>query len=405
MSIYGGKNRIVLGVTGSIAAYKAAELARKFVKDGYEVRTVFSGGAEDFISPMTFSAITKNRVMTSFKDELSPEIGHIELADWADAVVVAPATADIIAKYAAGIADNPLLAVLLATKAEVLLAPAMNVNMLSHAATQTNLTVLKERGVHFADPGEGPLACGWIGKGRMAEPWDIYHQSIRALSNRDFAGKRVVVVTGPTREPIDPVRFLSNRSSGKMGVALARDAYRRGADVTVIHGPVKVKLPNGVARIPVTTAEEMRHKALAYTFPSDGPHPDIVIMAAAVSDVRPKTISEFKVKRDQIKTSLALENNKDILAELGATRVEKGTKTILVGFAVETGEVEDLISEISRKLEDKKVDMIVGNFADEALGTDTNRVWILDSHGQQTEVATSFKSVVAEKILNRIKKL
>ncbi|MCB0320329.1 MAG: bifunctional phosphopantothenoylcysteine decarboxylase/phosphopantothenate--cysteine ligase CoaBC, partial [Bdellovibrionales bacterium] len=295
MTVYSEKNNIVLGITGSIACYKAAELARRYVRDGFNVRVVFSTGAEQFITPMTFSAITNNEVMTSFHQENGGGIGHIEIADWADAVVVAPASADFIAKYAHGIADNPLLAVLLATKSPVLLAPAMNVNMWEHPATQHNVEVLRSRGVQFNEPGEGQLACGWHGRGRMAEPWDIYHYTNRVLAKPDYSGKRILVVTGPTREQIDPVRFISNRSSGKMGVALAREAFRRGAEVTVIHGPVKVKLPSGVVRVPVVSAQDMHDATLAAAFPTDGQSPDIVIMAAAVSDFRPRDPSDVKL--------------------------------------------------------------------------------------------------------------
>lgn len=406
MTIYGEKNRIVLGVTGSIAAYKAAELARRYIKAGFEVKTVLSPGAQDFIMPMTFSSITRNRVMTNFKQERSSKIGHIELADWAHVVVVAPATANFIAKYTAGIADNPLMAVLLATRSRVLVAPAMNVNMWNHEATQENVEILKDRGVFFAEPGEGPLACGWRGRGRMAEPWDIYYQTQRTLARDDYRNKKVVVVTGPTREAVDPVRFISNRSTGKMGVALARDAFRRGADVTVIHGPVRVKLPHGIKRVGVTSAEEMRAAALSHAFPEQGNQPDIVIMAAAVSDVRPKTVSELKMKRSDLPKSLGLTPNTDILAELGNKRAESDSRTVLVGFAVETGdEPELLIEEARRKLKDKKVDVIIGNFAHEAIASDTNRVWIVTKSGKQTEVATNFKSRIAEKILNNVKKL
>ncbi len=354
---------------------------------------------------MTFSAITHHEVMTSFAQEGSGQIGHIELADWAHAVVVAPSSADIIAKYVAGIADNPLLAVLLATRASVLLAPAMNVNMWAHPATQENVEVLDDRGVLFCEPGEGPLACGWHGQGRMAEPWDIYHHTLRALSRRDFLGKRVVVVTGPTRESIDPVRFISNRSSGKMGIALAREAFRRGADVEVIHGPIRVKLPSGIQKTAVVSAEEMREATLKAAFPDDGDPPDILVMAAAVSDMRPANPKNEKVKKGDIPSALKLQPNPDILAELGEGRAKAGTNTLLVGFAVETGEVEDLLSEVSRKLQEKQVDVVVGNFADEALGNDTSRVWIVNKSGKETEVATSFKNRIAEKIFNNVRKL
>lgn len=405
MTTHSERNKIVLGVTGSIAAYKAAELARRYIKRGFQVRTVFSDGAEQFITPLTFSAITGKTVIHSWEQENSTTIGHIECADWADLVVVAPGTADIIAKYAAGIADTPLLAVLLATKAKVLIAPAMNVNMLHHPATETNLKILLERGVSFVEPGEGPLACGWQGRGRMAEPWDIFYHTLKAFGDSSLLGKRVVVVTGPTREAIDDVRFISNRSSGKMGIALAREAFRRGAEVEVIAGPVRTKLPSGIKRSYVTSAAEMREATLAKAFPEYGNPPDILIMAAAVSDVRPKQVSRGKLKKDELPKSLSLEQNPDILAELGKLREERGTSTKLIGFAVETGEVEELVAEVQRKLKDKKVDLIVGNFAEDALEKDTNRVWIIDKHGRENEVSTNFKNRIAEKIMHHVRKV
>lgn len=405
MSTHSEKNKILLGVTGSIAAYKAAELARRYMKRGYQVKAVFSEGAEQFIAPLTFQAITGNPVLSSWDQEHTQGIGHIEYADWADLVVIAPATADILAKYAAGMADNPLLAVLLATQARILVAPAMNVNMFHHPATVTNLQILRERGVRFVEPGEGPLACGWRGRGRMAEPWDIFYHTLRAFGDDSLQRKRVLVVTGPTREAIDAVRFLSNRSSGKMGVALAREAFRRGAEVEVIAGPVRTKLPSGVKLSSVTSAEEMRQAVLARTFPQHGEPPDIVIMAAAVSDVRPKSVVKEKLKKGDLPKALPLARNPDILAELGEMREKAGTSTKLVGFAVESGEIEDLIAAVQQKLSEKKVDMIVGNLAEDSLELDTNRVWMVDKHGRETEVATSFKSRIAEKILQHVRKL
>jgi len=239
MSDFGEKRNILLGITGSIAAYKGAELARIFISRGYSVRVVMTESAQEFISPLTFQSLTGNPVVTGFWERgEGANIEHIQLADWASALVVAPATADLVAKMTSGIADSPLLAILLATRAPIVICPAMNVNMWEHPATVENVEILKSRGIHFVGPEEGSLACGWVAAGRLADPWDIFHSTRRVLSKTDFAGKRVLVVTGPTREPIDPVRFVSNRSSGKMGVALAQEAYCRGAEVTMIHGPI-----------------------------------------------------------------------------------------------------------------------------------------------------------------------
>lgn len=404
MAVISERRQIVLGITGSIAAYKGAELARKFVKRGFDVRVVLSDGAEEFITPLTFSALTRNPVVTSYWEEDQTEIGHIELADWADAVVVAPASADFLAKARAGIADNPLLGILLATKAPVLLAPAMNVNMLKNPATVENIEVLQSRGIQFVEPSEGSLACGWHGRGRMSDPWDIFYHSLRVLSHTDYLNKRVLVVTGPTREAIDPVRFISNRSSGKMGIAIAREAFRRGADVEVIHGPIRARVPLGIETIEVVSALEMKEAVEARLRDDSELKPDIIIMTAAVADYRPKSVSSEKLKKSKAVQPIELTENPDILASLGALRGDE-PRPVLVGFAVETGELEDLVEEARRKLQEKKVDMIIGNFAEEAFDLDTNRIWMIDRHGKQEEVATNFKSRIAERILNKVRKL
>lgn len=394
------KRRIVLGVTGSIAAYKAAEVARHFVKRGYTVRVVMTEAAQKFISSLTFESITGQPVATSFWDETKPgAIGHIALADWADAVVVAPASADFIAKASFGFAESPLLAVLLATKAPVIMAPAMNVNMYEHAATQDNIEKLRGRGVLFVEPDSGDLACGWKGRGRLAEATEIFAQTRRALSNQDLAGRKVLITTGPTREPIDPVRYISNRSSGKMGVSLALEAYRRGAEVTVIHGPLTgtPRLPRGVARVPVTTAAEMRDAVLSRL--SDGF--DIVVMAAAVADFRPENPAEQKIKKTSAPSIINLSSNPDILREVGE---RKGGARVpfLVGFAVETGGPENLISEVKRKLEQKNADLVVGNLAEDSFDKDTNRVWLVSRDGREQEVTTARKSRIAMTIFDAI---
>ncbi|MBN8550054.1 MAG: bifunctional phosphopantothenoylcysteine decarboxylase/phosphopantothenate--cysteine ligase CoaBC [Deltaproteobacteria bacterium] len=395
------RRRIVLGVTGSIAAYKAAELARILVSRGYEVRVVMTQSGMEFITPTTMQAVTGQPVVTDFWDKSEASgIGHIQLADWAEALVIAPATADVIAKLAMGFAESPLLAVALATKAPILVAPAMNMNMYSNPKTQENIEELRKRGVRFVDPEEGELACGWNGTGRLADPEEIFFHVRRILSPQDFAGKRVLITTGPTREALDPVRFITNRSSGKMGVALAREAFRRGAEVTLVHGPVHIKVPGPVKREEVTSTAEMR-KAVMDHMESKSEMPDVVIMAAAVADYRPAEVADLKMKKSDKTPTIKLVENPDILHELGKSKVDE-KKPILVGFAVETGEIEDLLNEARTKLKNKNADMIVGNFANEAFDLDTNRVWLVDKHGRQEEVATTYKSRVANKILDTI---
>jgi phosphopantothenoylcysteine decarboxylase/phosphopantothenate--cysteine ligase len=397
------KKKVVLGVAGSIAAYKAVELARLLITRGCEVRVILTQSASEFVGALTFEAITHNKVCTDFwESPTSNSIEHIELADWADVIVVAPATADVIAKMVSGNADTPLTATILASKSPVLLAPAMNVNMWENIATQTNVETLKSRGVRFVAPEDGELACGWYGSGRLADLKEIFYETRRCLSPQDFAGRRVVISAGPTREAIDPVRFLSNRSSGKMGLALATEAYRRGADVVLVHGPIEVELPAAIKCVQVVSASEMYAAVLEHSFETETAA-DIVVMSAAVADYRPKKVSETKIKKRQGISSIELEQNVDILAALGAKKA-KLAKPFLVGFAVETGEIEHLIEQVQLKLEEKNADLIIGNFAEEAFELDTNRVWLLDRFGRQDQISTNFKSRIADRILDEIHK-
>lgn len=396
------KRKVLLGITGSVAAYKAAELARIFIQRGYSVRVAMTRGATEFVTPMLLESITGEPVFCDvYEEDGTQGIGHIQLADWADTFVIAPATANVIAKLAHGIADCPITTIALATKANLLICPAMNVNMFTHVATQENIEKLRSRGVHFVDPEEGALACGWEGTGRLASPWEIFENTRRELSELDFAGKRILVTTGATRESIDPVRFLSNRSSGKMGVAIAREAFRRGAEVTLVHGVMKPNVPSAIKTIGVVSAAEMRDAVLKQAFEVDN-LPDVVIMAAAVSDFKPATSSETKLKKGNVDPNIPLIENPDILAELGQRKTEQGP--MLVGFAVETGELEDLIGYVREKLAKKNADIIIGNFAEEALELDTNRVWIISKSGRQDEVATTYKSRVANRILDAVLK-
>jgi phosphopantothenoylcysteine decarboxylase/phosphopantothenate--cysteine ligase len=392
--------RIVLGVTGSIAAYKAAEIARYFMKRGCVVRVVMTDSAEKFISPLTFESITQQPVLRTFWEETQPgAIGHIALADWADAVVVAPASADFIAKAAFGFAESPLLAVLLATKAPVVMAPAMNVNMYEHPQTQENISTLAARGVTFVEPDSGDLACGWKGRGRLAEASEIYFETRRALGPKDLLGQRVLISTGPTREAIDPVRYISNRSSGKMGIALAKEAYRRGAEVTVVHGPLSStpRLPRRVSKVSITSAAQMRDAVLSRLSSS----PEIVIMAAAVADYRPAIPATGKIKKSTDPSSIELSPNDDILLELGE-RKGSSTRPFLVGFAVETGTVEELVAEVQRKLARKNADLMVGNLAQDSFDKDTNRVCIVRRSGTPESLETARKSDVARRIFDAI---
>lgn len=395
------KTRVVLGVTGSVAAYKGVELARALIKHGCDVRVILTDSAAKFVTPFMFESITGNRVTTSFWNETETgAIGHIELADWAQVLLVAPASADLVAKLRYGFAETPLLAVALATKAPIVVAPAMNVNMYSHPATEENLRELRARGVEIIEPESGELACGWKGKGRLASPQEICWRVRRAISAKDLAGKRVVISAGPTREAIDPVRFLSNRSSGKMGLALAREAYRRGASVTLVHGPLgrRPNVPAGVQCVSVTTAQEMFD---AVTSRVDPARCDIAILAAAVADFRPCVTATGKLKKAGATPQIDLVPTRDIIKELGARRAA-GTRPLLVGFAVETGTVAELLAEARRKLTTKNTDLIIGNLAQDSFDRDTNRVWIVNQNGAVQEVETASKARVSRRILDAV---
>jgi phosphopantothenoylcysteine decarboxylase/phosphopantothenate--cysteine ligase len=389
--------RIVVGVAGGIAAYKAAELVRALVKAGAEVRVVMTEAAQKFITPLTLQALSQHPVATDTFD-LTQEatIGHIQLADTAELLVIAPATADVIARLAQGMANDLLTTVALACRAPLLLAPAMNVNMWRHPATQANLRTLVERGAHTVGPDAGELACGWIGEGRMIEAADIAAACVKLLGPRDWAGRRVLVTAGPTYEPIDPVRFLGNRSTGKMGFALAARAARRGAEVTLIAGPTSLPTPAGVTRVDVQTALEMRAATLARV---DGSA--MVVMTAAVADYRPAAEAPQKLKKDALgdAPALTLTKNPDILAEL------KGRAPVVIGFAAETEDVERHAAE---KLAQKGCDLIVANDVSEAgsgFGTDTNRVVLLARDGSIDRLPQLTKDEVADRILDRARAL
>lgn len=383
---------IVLGVTGGIAVYKAAELTRLLIKAGANVHVVMTKGAAEFVAPLTFQTLSKNPVHTEmFNLTQEAEVGHISLADSADLFVIAPATANIIGKIVTGIADDLLTTSVMATRAPVLLAPAMNCNMYDNPIVQGNMKRLKGYGYHFIDSETGELACGYEGKGRMAEPSDIMEEVETILSIKDLKGERILVTAGPTYEAIDPVRFIGNRSSGKMGYALARVALRRGADVTLISGPSSLKPPRGSRFIAVESAEEMK-KAVISNFQDA----TTVIMAAAVADYRPPKVSSGKIKKGKGAFSIDLEKTPDILSDIG----KKKGKRLLIGFAAET---ENLVANARKKLKEKNLDLIVANNIKEpgaGFGADTNIVTIIDRKGNIEELPKMPKEEVAWKVLD-----
>jgi phosphopantothenoylcysteine decarboxylase/phosphopantothenate--cysteine ligase len=385
---------VVLGVTGGIACYKSVELVRLLVKDNFVVQVIMSRGAMEFVTPLTFQTLSGRPVATeTFNLTQESEIGHINLADSADIFVIAPATANVIGKLAAGIADDLLTTVLMATRAPALIAPAMNIHMYENPILQENLRKLRRVGYHLMEPAEGYLACGYEGKGRLPEPDKILEQIRRLLKKKDLVGERLLITAGPNREPLDPVRYISNRSSGKMGYALARAGLRRGAEVTLISGPTELEPPSGARLVRVTTAEEMRHAVL-----DEFPRCTSVIMAAAVTDYRPVNRANKKIKRGKGPIELRLEPNPDILKELGARKDGK----MLVGFAAET---EELIANAEKKLTDKNLDVVVANNVTEAGGgfdVDTNVATILDRRGGRRALPLMSKDELADEILDHL---
>ncbi len=383
---------VVVGLTGGIACYKACEVVRLLVGAGARVSVIMSAGAQQFVSPLTLQTLSGQPVATdTFSLTQESEIGHIRLADQADAIVIAPATANVLGKLANGIADDLLTTVFLATRAPLVIAPAMNVHMWEHPAVQENLARLVARGARVVGPASGALACGYEGTGRLAEAEDIVEEVFCALTPQDLLGERLLVSAGPTREPIDPVRYLSNHSSGKMGYALARVARRRGAEVTLVAGPTALTPPPGVRILPVGTAREMA-SAVDEAF-ADA---TAVIMTAAVADYRPRVRHARKLKKDVAALALDLERNPDILSGLGARKGQR----LLVGFAAET---HDVAAEARRKLRAKHLDLIVANDVTApgaGFGTDTNAVRLLDAGGLDEALPLLDKEEVAGRVLD-----
>ncbi len=391
--IYAGK-RILIGVTGSVAAFKVAGWVSTLAKAEAQVSVVMTASARRFITPLTFSALSGERVHTDmFEDESGEIMAHINLGREADIIIIAPASAQTIARLANGMAEDLLSTIILASRVPVYICPAMNTRMFSHPATQENLEKLRSFGYRIIDPDEGMMACKEEGKGRLPDWEHVDDLFQRALSENDLEGKSVLVTAGPTREPIDPARFLSNRSSGKMGFAIARAAYRRGADVTLVTGPVSLMAPPGVKRINVQTALEM-HDAVM----ENAAGASIIIKSAAVSDYRANTVFDEKIKKDQIQGTLELAKNPDILKELGQ---KKRAGQILIGFAAESSQLEQ---EGRKKLQEKNLDMIaVNNIKSDSTGfeVDNNQLLLLTEDGSENLPLAS-KERLADMLLDRV---
>jgi phosphopantothenoylcysteine decarboxylase/phosphopantothenate--cysteine ligase len=386
--------QIVLGVTGGIAAYKAVELLRLLTKAGADVHVIMTRSAQEFVAPLTFQTLSANPVHTELFNLIAErEIGHIALADRADLFVIAPATANFVGKIASGIADDMLTTTVMATKAPVLIAPAMNVNMYTNAIYRSNEDKLRTYGYLFVPPENGSLACGWEGEGKLAAPETIFEAAVSALSPKDLRGRTIMVTAGPTREEIDPVRFISNHSSGKMGYALARGAQRRGARVILVSGPVSLPPPCGIELVRVESAREMQAVVMERTGECT-----VIIKSAAVADYAPAERSGEKIKKKSEELSLQLVKTPDILAGLGA--LEK--RPLLVGFAAETVNLDEFAA---RKLKEKNADIIVANDVsqpDAGFNVDNNRARLLFRDGRVLEYPLMSKDALASVILDHI---
>jgi phosphopantothenoylcysteine decarboxylase/phosphopantothenate--cysteine ligase len=388
--------RVALAVTGCIGAYKAAEVLRLLQQDGVDVRVAMTDSAQQFVGAVTFEGLSGHPVITSmWEPSATGAIRHIELAQSVDLLVVAPATANILAKFANGICDDFVTTLYVSTTVPVLVAPAMNVEMLRHPATQENLARLSARGVHIVEPGSGYLACGMVGEGRLAEPREIVDRALSLLRpaapRLDLAGHRVLVTAGPTREPVDPVRFITNRSSGRMGYAVAEAAAARGADVTLVSGPVALDAPRGVDVVRVETAAEMAAATLDRVEQST-----IIVKSAAVADYRPVSVADRKIKKAGDTMTIDMEKTQDILAAIGARKGDR----VLVGFAAETN---DLVANARKKLDSKNADLIVANDVTRdgaGFDGDTNIVVLVGRDGREDELPMMSKRKLADRILD-----
>lgn len=388
------RKTVVLGVSGGIAVYRAVELLRLLTKAGAEVHVVMTRNAQEFVTPLTFQTLSGNPVHTDlFSLYQEQEIDHISLADRADLFILAPATANLVGRIAQGLADDLLTTSVMATKAPVLVVPSMNSNMYDNPFYQRNEQLLVEQGYHVMEPDTGELACGWQGKGKLPAPEKILAMAKLVLAPKDLLGCRILLTAGPTREELDPVRYLSNYSSGKMGYAVATVARRRGATVTLVSGPTSLETPAGVRRLNVVSAEEMQQVVMEQVAQTD-----VVIKAAAVADYRPVGRAGQKMKKTGDELVVQLEKNPDILAELGADK----RNLVLVGFAAET---ERLLAHAAEKLQKKHLDLIVANdVSREGAGFDheTNIVKILHADGQVEDFDLMSKEQVAEQLLDRV---
>jgi phosphopantothenoylcysteine decarboxylase/phosphopantothenate--cysteine ligase len=386
--------RVLLGVGGGIAAYKSAEIVRRLIAEGTDVQVAMTRAATRFITALTLQTLSRRPVALDLLSESEDAtIGHIRLAEEADAVLLAPATADLVARLATGMADDVVTATVLVTRAPIVVAPSMNTLMLEHPATQANLATLRRYGYRIVTPASGELACGYEGAGRLPDPDDLVQEVAAALSPQDLEGRRVVVSAGPTCEPIDPVRHVSNRSSGRMGYAIAAAAWRRGASVTLVSGPTALPIPRGVEAVHVRTAAEMANAMTAQST-----NADVVIMVAAVADYRPKHAATGKIKKTEDEARLELERTEDVLAALARS---KGRK-ILVGFAAETNDVrENALSKLRRK----NLDLIVANdVGAPGAGFDvsTNEAILIDATGSERCSGLVGKQELAEMILDEV---
>jgi phosphopantothenoylcysteine decarboxylase/phosphopantothenate--cysteine ligase len=386
--------RVVLGITGGIAAYKAAELTRALVKKGVSVKVIMTGHAQEFITPLTLQVLSGSPVFSDMFSQEYYDMNHISLAEYGDVLVVAPATANVIGKMAAGIADDLLSTVIMATKAPIIVCPAMNDNMYNHPVVQDNMAKLKKHGVRFVTPGYGELACKTEGVGRLADIAAIVEAIESAWTDKDLCGERILITAGPTREPFDPVRFITNYSSGKMGYALATMAARRGAEVILVSGPSLLPVPAGITFLSVASALEMRDAVMNNLAGTTA-----IIKAAAVADYRPAVLSDAKIKKKKGPLTIKLERNHDIIAEIGTKKENR----VLVGFAMES---EDLVANARSKLLGKNMDLIVANDLHQSgagFQCDTNIIKILDPQGGVEEVPLMDKMDIANRILDRVK--
>lgn len=389
---------VVIGVSGGVAVYKALEVISRLRKKDIEVRVIMTESAQKFVTPLSFQSLSQNMVTTDMFDEPKAwEIQHISLAKKADLMLVLPATANIIGKVANGIADDMLSTTIMATKAPVVFSPAMNTNMYENPIVQNNIEKLKSFGYEFIEPASGRLACGDVGAGKLADVEDIYEFVLKTLyKTSDLEGKKVLITAGPTISPIDPVRFITNRSTGKMGYAIAEEARNRGAEVTLISGPTNIKPPYGVKIIKISTNEEMKNEVLKYFDETD-----IVIKSAAVADYKTLTYSEQKIKKGEGNLNLEFTRDSDILSILG----EKKTSQILVGFAAESNNLEE---NATRKLIKKNLDLIVGNditAKETGFGSDDNKVIFISKTGEKTVLDKMSKLEVAKKLFDEIIKI